>query len=131
MKKAVTFDEIMASVICAMGYGFGFAVPSAYDINPIVCLAISMVLGTILGIVANKIIFSSSVQKSKKKRYTVFACVGLLFLAGYSFLATYFAHSLWQDVGSQMLFTIGIPVVAFVGSIRSLYVSVSQSMVGV
>lgn len=116
MKKVVTLDAIMVSFISAMGYGFGYAVPSAFNFHPIVSIIICFALGIIAETIAEKIIFSSYVQKSEKKRYAVFACVILMFLAGYSLLSKYFAYSLWEDVGEELTFSVVIPIATFLAT---------------
>lgn len=113
MKKLITLDAIMVSLISAMGYGIGYAVPNAYGLGPILSGLICMGLGGFMDQLAKKIVYSSDVQKSGKKRFTVFACIALAFLFGYGYLATYFAHSLWDDVLSSLLTYVGIPVGGF------------------
>lgn len=109
MKKVVTADSLMVSFIAAMGYGFGYTVPSAFGLHPAICLA----LGSVLDMIANKIIFSAYVQKSTKRRYISFACIVLIFLAGYFYLARFFAYSLWTDVGTEMTYSVVLPIVFF------------------
>lgn len=89
-------------------------VPGAYGVNPIICFVICMVLGTILDKLANKIVFSSYVQESNKRRYFVFAAIALVFLAVYVFMAKYFAYSLWTDAKTGLDFAVVIPIVFFV-----------------
>lgn len=72
MKKVVTLDAIMVSFIAAMGYGFGYTVPSAFGWHPIVCFVICLALGSVLDAAANKIIFSSAVQKTTGRRHLAF-----------------------------------------------------------
>lgn len=114
MKKVVTIDAIIVSFVSAMGYGIGMVVPGAYGVNPIICFVICMVLGTILDKLANKIVFSSYVQESNKRRYFVFAAIALVFLAVYVFMAKYFAYSLWTDAKTGLDFAVVIPIVFFV-----------------
>lgn len=113
MKKVVTLDAIMVSFIAAMGYGFGYTVPSAFGWHPIVCFVICLALGSVLDAAANKIIFSSAVQKTTGRRHLVFLCVVLVFLAGYAVLARFFAYSLWNDVGTELTYSVVLPVVFF------------------
>lgn len=117
MKKIVTLDSIMVSFISAMGYGFGFTVPNAYKINPIICVLICMALGTIMNKIATMVIFNSYVQKNNARRYIVFGCFALFFGLGYFFLAKFFAYSLWNDVGTDLTFSVVIPIVFFIISI--------------
>ncbi len=114
MKKVVTVDAVMVSFVSAIGYGFGMVVPSAYGVNSILSFVICMVLGTLLDQLANKIVFSSYVQASKKRRYIVFAVVALIFLVGYIYLAKYFAYSLLTDAKTALIFAVVIPIVFFV-----------------
>lgn len=113
MKKVVTLDAVMVSFVSAIGYGFGMVVPSAYGVNPVICFIICMALGTILDKLANKVIFSSYVQESNKRRYIVFAAVALMFLAVYVYLARFFAYSLWSDANTGLIYAVVIPVVFF------------------
>ena len=116
MKKIFTVDSIMVSFIAAMGYGFGYTVPSAFGLHPVICLAICLALGSVLDMIANKIIFCAYVQKSAKRRYISFACIALIFLAGYFFLSRFFAYSLWTDVKSEMTFSVVLPIAFFFAS---------------
>ena len=113
MKKIFTVDSIMVSFIAAMGYGFGYTVPSAFGLHPVICLAICLALGSVLDMIANKIIFCAYVQKSAKRRYISFACIALIFLAGYSYLSRFFAYSLWTDVKSEMTYSVVLPIAFF------------------
>lgn len=114
MKKVVTLDAIMVSFVSAIGYGIGMVVPGAYGVHPIICFVICMALGTILDQLANKIVFSSYVQESNKRRYIVFAVIVLVFLAVYIFMAKYFAYSLWSDAKMGLDYAIVIPIAFFV-----------------
>ena len=113
MKKIVTLDSIMVSFVSAMGYGFGYVLPAAYGVHPILSLIICFVVGGIAAAAAEKIIFSSGVQSSKAKKHIIFAAVALLFAAGYFFLARSFSHSLWEDLSAEITFSVVIPIVSF------------------
>ncbi len=113
MKKVVTLDAVMVSFIAAMGYGFGYTVPSAFGWHPLLCLVVCLALGSVLDSLANRIVFSSAVQKTTGRRYLVFLAIALVFLAGYAVLARFFAYSLWNDVGSELTFSVVLPVVFF------------------
>ncbi len=117
MKKLFTLDTVMVSLISAIGYGFGYTVPSAYGCNALLSTLICMVVGTAANTVAGKIVYNKSVQRNAAKRYLVFGCIVLVFLSGYIYLSYYFAHSLWSDVGMDMAFSIVLPVVFFILSL--------------
>lgn len=117
MKKLFTVDTVMVSLISAIGYGFGYAIPSAYGCNAILSMVICTVVGTLANTVANKIIYNKDVQKNATKRYVIFGGIILVFLIGYSYLSYYFAHSLWSDVGTDLTFSIVIPVIFFLLSL--------------
>lgn len=122
MKKIVTLDSIMVSFISAMGYGFGYTIPSAFNLHPIICFLICMVLGTVCDNIANKIIFSKKVQQSNARRYIVFVCFALVFVLGYIYMARFFAYSLWNDVQTEMTFSVIIPIVFFFLSLIVEYI---------
>lgn len=117
MKKLFTADTVMVSLISAIGYGFGYTIPSAYGVNALLSTVICMVVGTLANTVAGKIIYNKSVQKSAGKRYSVFGCIILVFLIGYIYLSYYFAHSLWSDVSMDLAFSIVLPIVFFILSL--------------
>ena len=117
MKKLFTVDTVMVSLISAIGYGFGYTIPSAYGVSALLSTVICMVVGTLANTAAGKIIYNKSVQKSSGKRYCVFGCIILVFLIGYIYLSYYFAHSLWSDVGMDLAFSIVLPIVFFILSL--------------
>ena len=114
MKKVVTLDAAMVSFISAMGYGFGYAIPSAHGANGIVSFVVCMVLGSILAAIADKVVFNDYIQSDAKRRYAVFGAIVVIFAIGYVFLERYYAHSLWSDVGADLASSVVIPIVFFV-----------------
>ncbi len=113
MKKVITLDAIIVSLMGAMGYGLGYQIPSAYGLHSLLCLAICMILGTVLEMSSDKIIFSKYVQQSNKRRYVSFAVVILIFLLGFWYLFHCFSYLLWNDVGTELVYSAVLPVVAF------------------
>ena len=117
MKKVVTIDTIIASLAGAVGYGLGYTIPSRLGFHPIICFVICTVLGTIMDTLAEKIVFSSLVQASRKRRHLTFVCIVLIFIAFYFYMAKFYAYSLLNDVTSQMAFVVVIPMVFFLISL--------------
>ncbi len=117
MKKVITPDAVIVSLMGAMGYGLGYQIPSAYGLHSLLCLAVCMILGTVLEMSADKIIFSKYVQESNKRRFVSFAVVILIFLLGFWYLAHWFSYLLWNDVGTELVYSALLPVVAFAASL--------------
>lgn len=122
MKKVFTFDTVMASLIGAIGYGAGYVIPASMGCNALISLIICTVVGSVCDKAADKIIFNSAVQKTAARKYTVFAGIILIFCLAYYLMDKFFAHSLWSDLGTELLFLIGIPVAAFFVSIGIRYI---------
>ena len=121
MKKIFTLDTVMASLFGAIGYGAGYVIPAYYGVNALLSMLICMVAGSVLDKAGDKLIFNSSVQKTAGIKYAVFAGSGLLFLAAYFVIAKVFAHSLFSDLGSQLFYMVGIPVISFFVSLGIRY----------
>lgn len=117
MKKVITLDAVIVSLMGAMGYGFGYQVPSAYGLHSLLCLAVCMIFGTVVEMAADKIIFSSYVQKSSKRRYTAFVAAVLLFLLGAWYIFHRFSYLLWNDAGTEVAFAVILPLIAFAVSL--------------
>ena len=117
MKRVITLDAVIVSLMGAMGYGFGYQIPSAYGLHSLLCFAICMIFGTVVETAADKIIFSSYVQKSSKRRYTAFAVAILLFLLGTWYIFHRFSYLLWNDAGTEVAFAVIIPLIAFAVSL--------------
>lgn len=113
MKKVFTPDDIMVSLISAMGYGFGYAIPEALGLHTVLCFGLCFAVGMALEEVADKIIFNRKVQQNKTRRYLVFGCITLLFIACYIILERYFAYSLWEDLDEELFYSVTLPVAGF------------------
>lgn len=128
MKKIVTLDGIMVSFIAAIGYGLGYVIPVSMGLNELVSLVICLVVGWIADDITERIIFSRFVQKNNLRRFTVFALILAIFAVGYSLTIKYLAHSLWEDFGVDLIYTVGIPVVGFCISLVANYIK-KQKMI--
>ncbi|MDO4939889.1 MAG: carboxylesterase family protein [Lachnospiraceae bacterium] len=116
MKKIVTLDTVMLSLVNATAYGFGYSVPAALGLGTVLSIVICLVFGMLVSTVAEKIIFSNYVQQSSKRRNITFIVILLLFAAAFYLLTRFFAHSLWSDLGIDLVFSVAIPIVAFAAS---------------
>lgn len=121
MKKVFTMDTVVASLFGAIGYGGTYFLATYYGLNMLLSTVICMVVGTVFDRIADKLIFNSTVQHSIGKKYAVYGGIILIFMAAYYALAKVYAHSLFADLGLQLTFVIGIPLISFFVSLGIRY----------
>lgn len=121
MKKVFTMDTVVASLFGAIGYGGTYFLATYYGLNMLLSTVICMVVGTVFDRIADKLIFNSTVQHSIGKKYAVYGCIILIFMAAYYVLAKVYAYSLFVDLGLQLTFVIGIPLITFFVSLGIRY----------
>ena len=121
MKKVFTVDTVVASLFGAIGYGGTYFLATYYGLNMLFSTVICLVVGMVFDRIADKLIFNSAVQRSAGKKYVVYGAFVLVFLAAYYALAKIYAHSLFSDLGLQLAFVIGIPVISFFVSLGIRY----------
>lgn len=114
MKKLFTIDSVAVAFFSAIGYGFGYALPTKIGLGTIPSIAICIVIGTLFDNIGNKILFARSVQENPSRRYGVLAGIALLFVAAFFAGKQLFGISLFNDVNSNLIFTVGLPVAGFV-----------------
>lgn len=117
MKKIFTIDSLVVSLLSAMGYGLGYAIPEAMGAGVIFSLLICIGAGALLEELGTKIIFNRKTQETNTKRYTVFAMVIVLFILAYFIAMKKLGHSLIEDFMGEVFFVVGIPVIGFFVSI--------------
>lgn len=113
MKKIFTLDDVMVSFIAAIGYGFGYIIPETYGLNTVLCFILCFAVGMALEEIAEKIIFDSRVQQTRTRRYLVFSAIAVLFVVGYIIMEWSFAHSLWEELSEELVYSVVFPVVGF------------------
>lgn len=113
MKKLFTIDSLVVSLLSAMGYGLGYAIPEAMGAGVIFSLLICIGAGALLEELGTKIIFNRKTQETNTKRYTVFAMVIVLFILAYFIAMKKLGHSLIEDFMEEVFFVVGIPVIGF------------------
>ena len=114
-------DTVVASLFGAIGYGGTYFLATYYGLNMLLSTVICMVVGTVFDRIADKLIFNSTVQHSKGKKYAVYGGFILIFMAAYYVLIKVYAHSLFADLGLQLTFVIGIPLISFFVSLGIRY----------
>mgnify|MGYP003311202592 CR=1 FL=1 len=80
MKKYIVADMILVAMIAAVGYGLGFAIPSALGASLLFCLIVDLAAGYVMDSLGRKLIFSRFVQKNIIRKAAVAAAVVILFL---------------------------------------------------
>lgn len=80
MKKFFTIDDFIAGFIPALGYGLGFELPKIYGFEEWQCGLICLAVGGILDALANKIVFSKTVQNKPLNRVLISGAFFLIFL---------------------------------------------------
>lgn len=121
MKKVLTTDTVVASLFGAIGYGGTYFLATYYGLNMLLSTIICMMVGMVFDRIADRMIFNRTVQQSKGKKHVVYGGFVLIFLAAYYVLAKVYAYSLLSDLGLQLTFVIGIPVVSFFVSLGMRY----------
>lgn len=116
MKKLFTIDSVAVAFFSAIGYGFGYAIPTKIGLGVIPSIVICFALGTLFDTLGNKILFDRAVQENPSRRYMVLAGMAIIFAAAYFAGKKFFEISLFNDVNSNLVFTVGLPVLGFVVS---------------
>ena len=139
MKKLFTIDDIMAAFVSAMGYGFTMTISKIFGWPKLVCYAACFVVGILSEQIVNRVIFSETVQKNRRNRILAFAGCFLVFVAAHVISLVLLETSLFDYLGEQFVYVIGLPILGFfvnlvirwfrVRKIRGLYGDGSRGFV--
>lgn len=113
MKQLFTIDDIMVAFIAAMGYGFGDIISRLSGWPELVCIAVSLVIGMASEWIISRIVFSEAVQKKKENRIITYAACFLVFLIAHVVSVKGLGKSLFDYLGEQFLYVIGLPLLGF------------------
>ncbi|MDO4403694.1 MAG: carboxylesterase family protein [Atopobiaceae bacterium] len=139
MKKIFTIDDIMVAFISALGYGFGATISKLFGWSPLVCGAVSFVVGVGLEEVISKIVFSKTVQRNPTNRVLIYAAFFLIFMIAHYISVVWMGTSMIDYLMEQLLSVVGLPIIGFavnlllrgyhVRKIRKLYGDGSEGYV--
>jgi len=113
-KKLFTVDHVMVAFVAALGYGFGATLAKLSGWSPLACGAASLVLGIALEALISKVIFSPAIQKSQKKRVLAYSGCVILFLIGHAISVKWMNTSMFEYLGEQFVYVVGLPLFGFV-----------------
>ncbi|MBR3234388.1 MAG: carboxylesterase family protein, partial [Atopobiaceae bacterium] len=139
VKKIFTIDDIMVAFISALGYGFGATISKLFGWSPLVCGAVSFVVGVGLEEVISKIVFSKTVQRNPTNRVLIYAAFFLIFMIAHYISVVWMGTSMIDYLMEQLLSVVGLPIIGFavnlllrgyhVRKIRKLYGDGSEGYV--
>ena len=122
MKKWITVDAFVVAFFSAMGYGFGYSVPSMLNAPGWLCLVICLAGGLLMEEIASKIIYSRFVQEKLWRKLLVFAAFAVVFLIGNLISTKCLDESLIGGLGSEYGFVILFAVLGLVSSFVKRYI---------
>ena len=82
MKKWITIDAFIVAFFSAMGYAFGYSVPSMLNVPDWLCLILCIVGGMAMQEIASRIIYSRFTQEKAWRKVLVFSAFVVVFLIG-------------------------------------------------
>lgn len=75
LKSIFTFETILSSYITAIGYGVGYLIPNKYNLNIIICIICSLILGLVFDFLSKKILDTKYFNASINNKVTIAAIV--------------------------------------------------------
>ena len=113
MKKLFTVDDIMVSIVAALGYGFGETIARLSGWPEILCIAASLALGIALEGLTSRIVFCKAVQEKQKNRVFAYTAIILVFLAAQYISVRWMGVSMAEYVQGEFLYVVGLPIIGF------------------
>ena len=114
MKKLFTIDDFMVAFIAALGYGFGETIAQLSGWPEVMCMVASFALGIAAEEIISRIVFSKSVQKSKKNRIMTYIAIVLIFLGGQYISIRWMGVSMLEYLGEECVCVVGLPILGLI-----------------
>lgn len=113
MKKLLTVEDFVITLVAALGYGFTFEIPKILGYPMWLCSVICLVVGVPLETLEKKLIFSGFVQRKKVRRYAAVFAVLLVFLAAQYIAVSWIGMDTFDYITGQFGYIIGVTLLAF------------------
>ncbi|MCR4676004.1 MAG: carboxylesterase family protein [Sphaerochaetaceae bacterium] len=118
MKLVIRIEDVLVSLVAALGYGLGYGIAQSYGCSIILCLVACIIGGTIFRLIANALIKTKWAEKSKRSKATIILVIVFIFGAISIIIWKFLHHSIFGDLGSELILgTVGLTVVSFVISL--------------
>lgn len=114
MKKLFTIDDFMVAFISALGYGFGETIAQLSGWSEIMCVVACFAVGIAAEEIISRIVFSKSVQKSKRNRVFTYIVILLIFLAGQYISTRWMGVSMLEYLEEEFAFVVGLPILGLI-----------------
>lgn len=115
MKRLLNTEDILVSIISAIGFGIGYVIPTTWDKPKIFCIIVSIIVGLGLGFVGEKLIKKLWARKSATNRDLMAIGIIVFFLISTYFTQKVYDHSLFEDLTyGLVLGTVGMSVSVFI-----------------
>lgn len=114
MKKLFTIDDFMVAFISALGYGFGETIAQLSGWSELMCIVACFAVGIAAEEIISRIVFSKSVQKSKRNRVFTYIVILLIFLAGQYISTRWMGVSMLEYLEEEFAFVVGLPILGLI-----------------
>ena len=114
MKKLFTIDDFMVALIAALGYGFGETIARLSGWSEVMCIVACFAVGIAAEAIISRIVFSKSVQKSKRNRVFTYIAIVLIFLGGQYISSRWMGVSMLKYLEEEFAFVVGLPILGFI-----------------
>ena len=113
MKKLFTPDDLIITLVAAVGYGFSFEIPKTLGYSEWLCTFICLVVGIALEALEYKIVFSKTVQSKPAYRFMTWAVFIIIFFVAQHIATTWLNMPVFDYVAEQYGYVIIPPLVIF------------------
>ena len=121
MKKWITIDAFIVAFFSAMGYAFGYSIPSQLNVPVWLCFVICFAGGMAMEEIGGKIIYSRFTQEKVWRKLLVFAAFIVIFFIGNFISSKFLEESLIEGLGEEWGFVILFAVLGLVTSFVKQY----------
>lgn len=107
IKSVFNLKTILGCYIDAIGYGIGYYLPSKYDLHPVLCIVICLIVGTVFNFLGNKLLSTNYFNGSLQNKISV----ALFIYAGYLAAWMFTDRVLGYDLDNDFLSNLGIIII--------------------
>lgn len=106
-KRIFSYEVLVNALIGTIGYGFGFAITSNFDLPIIVCILVSLLLGSVFDRIGVKVSTNKIISSSRKNKIYMFIIIYLIY-----FMCSLLIHRIiGYDIDYDLFFDIGFTIV--------------------
>lgn len=114
LASVFNYTTILSSYIGAMGYGIGYALPNLYNINPIICVIISLFPGFVFDSIAEKALSYEGFTGTKKRKIVFAIVVYSVYLYAWYLVNKYLIYDLDDDFLYNLLLILVFQTMSFI-----------------